>query len=255
MEMNYSKIKTVMKLSVVIPSYNEETTLSITINSIYETLLIKKIEHEIIVINDNSKDRTEQILKELQETIVTLNYYNNSGLNGFGNAVRYGLERITGDCVCIMMADLSDSPDDLVSFYNELYINDLDCVFGSRFMKGSKVKGYPKKKLIMNRITNYIIMLVVGIRYNDCTNAFKIYKKETLEGLKPFLASQFNFALELPLKAIGRGYSYKVIPNSWTNRTSGESKLNLSKMFKKYVFILLYCIIEKLFAKEDFKKH
>lgn len=243
-----------MKLSVVIPAYNEESSLPATLNSIYNELVAHKIEHEIIVINDNSKDNTEQILKNIQEHIFTLIYYNNIGPNGFGSAVRYGLERFSGDCVCIMMADLSDSPADLVNFYNELKVTNLDCVFGSRFMKGSKVLNYPKSKLIMNRIANYGIMLLIGTRYNDCTNAFKIYKRVTIEGLKPFLATQFSFALELPLKAIIRGYTYKVVPNSWTNRTLGESKLNLSNMFKRYLFILLYCLIEKLFSKGDFKK-
>ena len=95
---------------------------------------------------------------------------------------------------------------------------------------------------------------VFRLKYNDCTNAFKLYKKETIDGLKPFLSPHFNLTLELPLKAIVRGYNYAVVPNSWTNRKYGESKLKIKEMGSRYFFILMYCWIEKQFARGDFKK-
>ena len=106
------------------------------------------------------------------------------------------------------MADLSDSPEDLVNYYRTMVEMDVDCVFGSRFIKGGKVYDYPKIKLIINRIANKIIQLTFGLKYNDATNAFKLYKKETIEGIKPFLAPHFNLTIELSLKSIVRGYSY-----------------------------------------------
>jgi dolichol-phosphate mannosyltransferase len=113
---------------------------------------------------------------------------------------------------------------------------------------------YPFAKRIINRMANMIIRIFMGIKYNDTTNAFKLYKKETIQGLKPFLAPHFNLTIELPLKAIIRGYSYTVVPNSWTNRQYGESKLKIREMGGRYFFILLYCFIEKFFSKGDFKK-
>jgi dolichol-phosphate mannosyltransferase len=213
-----------------------------------------QIEHEILVTNDNSKDNTEKILAELKKTIPTLVYYTNAGPNGFGYAVRYGLERFSGDCVAIMMADLSDDPEDLVKFYNKMKEGNYDCVFGSRFSKGGKVIDYPVMKFYINRLANFIVRACVGMRYNDTTNAFKLYKKNTIEGLKPFIAPHFNLTLEIPLKAIVRGYSYTVIPNSWTNRKHGESKLKIKEMGSRYFFILLYCLIEKFFSRGDYKK-
>ncbi len=242
-----------MKLSIVIPAYNEEESIPETVNKLYKTLLQYKIEHEIVVINDNSKDKTEQVLIQLQQTVPTLVYYTNAGPNGFGYAVRYGLERFHGDCVAVMMADLSDDPEDLVRFYNKM-LEGYDCVFGSRFIKGGKVIDYPPVKKIINRIANFIVKVAMGIRYNDSTNAFKLYKKEVVLGMKPFLAPHFNLTLELPLKAIIRGYSYTVLPNSWTNRKHGESKLKIKEMGSRYFFILLYCLIEKYFSRGDFKK-
>jgi dolichol-phosphate mannosyltransferase len=243
-----------MKLSVVIPAYNEEESIVPTIECIIEAFTKVKIDHEILVINDNSKDNTLLVLKELSNRFPTLRYETNVGPNGFGYAVRYGLERFEGDCVAIMMADLSDSPYDLIKFYLTMLEGNYDCVFGSRFIKGSTIIDYPKIKRIINRMANFLIKISMRINYNDTTNAFKLYKKETIEGIKPFIAPHFNLTVELPLKAIIRGYSYTVLPNSWTNRKYGESKLKIKEMGSRYFFILLYCFIEKYFSRGDFNK-
>lgn len=243
-----------MKLSVVIPAYNEEGSIGETVRTLYATLIKYAIDHEILVTNDNSKDNTEQILKDLQKTIPTLIYFNNPGPNGFGYAVRYGLDNFSGDCVAIVMADLSDDPEDLVKFYNRMVEGNYDCVFGSRFSKGGKVIDYPTIKLLINRIANFIVRVTFRMKYNDTTNAFKLYKRETIQGVKPLLAPHFNLTLEIPLKAIVRGFNYAVIPNSWTNRKSGESKLKIKEMGSRYFFIMLYCLIEKFFSRGDYKK-
>ena len=244
-----------MKLSIVLPAYNEEGSIEETLITLYAKLQEEKINHEIIVINDNSKDNTLEIITKIQEFIPTLVVHTNYGPNGFGYAIRYGLERFQGDCVAIMMADLSDDPSDLVLFYRRLCVGDVDCVFGSRFIKGGKLINYPFQKLIINRIANFIIKIVIGIKYNDATNAFKIYKRETIEGIQPLLSPHFNLTIELSLKSIVRGYTFAVIPNSWFNRKSGESKLKIKEMGSRYFFILMYCFIEIYFSRGDFKKN
>ena len=242
-----------MKVSIVIPAYNESENITPTITDLYKILSQEGIEHEMVVVNDNSNDDTLSVLERLSVEVHTLVTYTNLGPNGFGHAVRFGLERFKGDCVAIMMADLSDDPLDLVRFYKEL-LKGYDCVFGSRWSKGGKVYDYPFIKKLINRLANNIVRLSFGIKYNDCTNAFKIYKRETIEGLKPFLSPHFNLTLELPLKAIVRGYHYSVLPNSWRNRKHGVSKLKIKEMGSRYFFILLYCLIEKFFSRGDFKK-
>ncbi|WP_266362767.1 glycosyltransferase family 2 protein [Tellurirhabdus rosea] len=243
-----------MKLSVVIPAYNEEESLPETLRTLYRTLAKYDIPHEICVTNDNSKDGTLRVLDQLSIEIPTLVYFTNPGPNGFGYAVRYGLERFSGDCVAVFMADMSDDPEDLVRFYYKMLEGDYDCVFGSRWIKGGKVIDYPGLKKYINRVANAIIRVLVGIKYNDTTNAFKLYKRETMDGLKPFLSPHFNLTVELPLKAIVRGYSYAVVPNSWTNRKYGESKLKIKEMGSRYFFILMYCLIEKYFSRGDYRK-
>lgn len=242
-----------MKLSVVIPAYNEAEGITDTLEKIYAKLLAEGITHEILVVNDNSKDNTLEVLTHLQSTIPTLVVYTNPGPNGFGYAIRYGLERFSGDCVAIVMADLSDSPNDLVAFYHKM-MDGFDCVFGTRWSMGGKVYDYPRHKLFLNRFFNNVVRLLFGIKYNDVTNAFKLYKRETIDGVKPFLSPHFNLTVEIPLKAIIRGYTYAVLPNSWTNRKHGVSNLKIREMGSRYFFILLYCLIEKFFSRGDFKK-
>lgn len=244
-----------MKLSIVIPAHNEEDSIAETIDRIEEAFGKVAISHEIFVVNDNSTDNTLGVLETLATKYPALRYETNPGPNGFGYAVRYGLERFTGDCVAVMMADLSDSPYDLILFYTKMQEGNYDCVFGSRFIKGGKVIDYPLLKKIINRIANFIIQVTMGIRYNDTTNAFKLYKREVIEGVKPILSPHFNLTIELPLKAIIRGFSYTVVPNSWTNRKYGVSKLKIKEMGSRYFFILVYCFVEKFFSRGDFHKN
>jgi len=243
-----------MKLSIVIPAYNEEESIAETIDQIEEAFSKVNIDHEILIVNDNSKDNTLLVLEMLAQKYPSLKYETNLGPNGFGYAVRYGLERYSGDCVAVMMADLSDSPYDLIRYYTTMVEGNYDCVFGSRFMKGGKIIDYPFVKKVINRIANFIIRVVMRIKYNDTTNAFKLYKREVINGVKPILSPHFNLTIELPLKAIIRGYTYTIVPNSWTNRKYGVSKLKIKEMGSRYFFILVYCFVEKYFSRGDFKK-
>lgn len=243
-----------MKLSLIIPVYNEALNLPSTIPAFYNRLQVAGIPHEILVVNDNSSDDTVAVLGSLMKEISTLRYITNTKPNGYGYAVRKGLDEFAGDCVAIVMGDFSDSPDDLVAFYSKMKEGGYDCVFGSRFIKGGRTIGYPRLKRFINRLANGIVRIAFNLRYNDCTNAFKLYRRGTIDGLRPFLSPHFNLTLELPLKAIVRRYSYTVLPNSWTNRKHGKSNLRIREMGSRYFFILLYCLIEKYFSKGDFRK-
>lgn len=242
-----------MKLSVLIPAHNEEGSVAETARAVSRKLIEEKIDHEILVVNDHSTDGTQRTLEALSQELPNFIFYENGGPAGFGRAVRFGLARSKGDCVAVMMADFSDSPEDLVSFYRAI-LEGFDCVFGSRFIKGGRVVDYPPLKFALNRLANELTRVVFGIPYNDFTNAFKLYRRTTIDGLQPILSAHFNLTLELPLKALVRGYSYKVLPNSWTNRKSGESKLKIKEMGSRYFFIFLYCLIEKYLSKDDYRK-
>jgi dolichol-phosphate mannosyltransferase len=240
-------------VSLVIPAHNEEGCIEQTIHSISQLLEAQKIAYEILVVNDNSRDRTEAILQQLSEENSKVRYINNYYPNGFGFAVRCGLENFRGDAVAIVMADCSDAPEDIVHYYYKLQ-EGYDCVFGSRFIKGGKVIDYPAHKLMVNRLANLFIQILFGLKFNDTTNAFKAYRREVIDGVAPLLSHHFNLTVEIPLKAIARGYSYTTVPITWRNRTTGVSKLKLKEMGSRYLFIVLYVLLEKMLSRGDYAR-
>jgi dolichol-phosphate mannosyltransferase len=245
--------KPLEKLSIVIPARDEEGCICSTVEHLHLELRLKGVPHEIVVVDDGSKDRTWELLTALSGKIPELKPVQNNGLHGFGRAIIYGLDHMTGDCVVIMMADESDDSRDVVRYWQELN-QGYDCVFGSRFTKGGGVIDYPWLKLRLNRLANLFIQVMFGIPLNDTTNAFKAYRKEVIEGARPLIAPHFNLTVELPLKAIIRGYTWTTIPITWRNRRTGEAKLKIKEMGSRYFFICLYVWLEKYFSMGDYKR-
>jgi dolichol-phosphate mannosyltransferase len=242
-----------MKLSVVIPARNEVGAVADTINGAVKALERGEIDYEILVIDDSSTDGTAAAVQELAETNERVCCYRSHYSQGFGLAVRAGLERFEGDAVAVMMADGSDDPEDLVR-YQRVLEDGYDCAFGSRFMHGADVTGYPRFKLVLNRIVNWGIRLLFRHEYNDTTNAFKAYRRNVIETVQPLLSHHFNLTVELPLKAVVRGYSYGIIPVAWRGRTAGTSKLALQEMGSRYLFIVLYVFLEHHLSRGDYRR-
>ena len=240
-------------LSVIIPARDEESCIASTVEHLYVELRLKGVPHEIVVVDDGSTDNTWQVLQEAQGRIPTLAPVRNIGLNGFGRAVVCGLDHSKGDAVVVMMADESDDCRDVVTYWQVLN-QGYDCVFGSRFIKGGGTIDYPWLKLKMNRLANLFLRVLFRINLNDTTNAFKAYRRIVIDGCRPYLSPHFNLTIEIPLKAIVRGYSWKVVPITWRNRRSGEAKLKLKEMGSRYLFICLYVWLEKYFSRGDYKR-
>jgi dolichol-phosphate mannosyltransferase len=239
--------------SIIIPARDEEASLPLTIEDIYRTLTKEGVPHEIVVVDDGSSDGSWAVLNALKEKFPTLAPTQNTGAHGFGRAVIWGLDHSRGDAVVIMMADASDSPEDAVKYWrllNEGY----ECAFGSRFIRGGEVIDYPRLKLFANRVVNFGIRIAFNIPLNDTTNAFKAYRRQVIDGCRPFLAPHFNLTVEIPLKAIVRGYSWTVTPISWRNRKHGVPKLKLKEMGSRYFFICMYVWLEKYFSRGDYRK-
>lgn len=242
-----------MKLSVIIPAHNEQDGLRETVERVVETLRCAGIHHEVLVVDDNSNDDTLLVCQQLAITFLEVRYVSNRPPNGFGFAVRRGLAEFQGDAVAIVMADSSDDPDDLVAGYYRL-LEGYDCVFGSRFIKGGKAVDYPIHKLYINRLANWFIKVLFRLPYNDTTNAFKLYRREVIDGIQPILSHHFNLTVELPLKAIVRGFSYTIMPIQWYNRKTGVSKLKIKEMGSRYLFIVAYVWLEKYLSRGDYHR-
>jgi dolichol-phosphate mannosyltransferase len=242
-----------MKLSVVIPARNEAANIGPTLDALGTRLRAEGVPYELVVVDDGSSDATplEVTARAADDPAVRL--VRNEGLHGFGHAVRCGLDAFSGDAVAIVMADGSDSPDDLVRYYYVLR-DRAECAFGSRFLRGSEVVDYPRVKLMVNRLANWFIRVLFGVRYNDVTNAFKGYRANVIEGCRPFLSPHFNLTVELPLKAIVRGYSYETLPISWRQRHHGVSSLKLQEMGSRYLFIVLHVWLEKMLTRGDYRR-
>lgn len=240
-------------LSIIIPARDEEGCICSTLEHLHLELRLQGVPHEIVVVDDGSTDRTWELLQELREHLPELQPLMNTARHGFGRAIIRGLNNAKGDAVVVMMADESDDCRDVVRYWQKLN-EGYDCVFGSRFVKGGGVIDYPMIKLAINRLANLFIMLLFGIRLNDTTNAFKAYRAEVIEGVRPLLSPHFNLTVELPLKAIVRGYSWTVIPITWRNRRTGEAKLKIKEMGSRYLFICFYIWLEKYLARGDYKK-
>lgn len=241
-----------LKLSVVIPSHDEEDSIESTVTALTAALSEEKIDYEIIVVDDNSVDNTVDAVARLHAVDARVHRVQSPYRSGYGFAVRAGLERYSGDAVAIVMADGSDSPRDLIA-YHRLLEDGYSCAFGSRFIAGGRTYGYPLPKLLLNRAANFAVRLAFGHDYNDTTNAFKAYRREVIDDIQPLISHHFNLTVEMPLKAIVRGHSYAVTPISWTNRTAGVSKLHVKEMGSRYLFILLYVYFEHHLSRGDYR--
>ena len=240
-------------LSIVIPARDEEGCVCSTVEHLHLELLLNNIPHEILVVDDGSSDRTWALLQDLRFRMPELKPVQNQGLHGFGRAIICGLDNMAGDAVVIMMADESDDCRDVVRYWQELN-KGYDCVFGSRFIKGGGIIDYPGVKLFINRLANKFLQLFFKIKLNDTTNAFKAYRSEVIEGCRPLIAPHFNLTVEIPLKAIVRGFTWTVIPITWRNRRTGEAKLKIKEMGSRYLFICLYLWLEKYLSRGDYNK-
>ena len=241
-------------LSIVIPARDEEGCVAETVEQLHEELRANSVPHEIIVVDDGSKDSTWTILTELASRLPELQPRQNTGRHGIGCAILFGLDNMRGDAAVIMMADQSDAPADAVRYW-QILNEGWDCVMGSRFVKGGNVVDYPRVKLFVNRMANFFIRVMFRIRLNDTTNAFKAYRRTVIEGCRPIISPHFNILVEIPLKAIVRGYSWTVMPITWRNRKTGVTKLKIREMGSRYLFICMYVWLEKYFSRGDYIKN
>ncbi|MCA8950272.1 MAG: glycosyltransferase family 2 protein [Planctomycetes bacterium] len=239
-----------MLYSLVMPAHNEEGILETTVDKILTTLQAEAIPTELILVEDNSTDATMAVAQRLQQRWPGIRIVQRTPPGGFGRAVRSGLEAVTGDVVAVVMADDSDDPRDIVAYYRKIE-QGYDCVFGSRFRKGSVVKDYPWLKRLLNRLTNKLIQLLFWTRFNDITNAFKAYRTEVIRACGPYTACHFNITIEMSLSALIRKYNIAEIPIHWYGRTWGSSSLRVTEMGRRYLAVLLKIFFERMLVSDD----
>ncbi|WP_171208267.1 MULTISPECIES: glycosyltransferase family 2 protein [unclassified Ruegeria] len=228
--------------SIIMPAYNEEDVIEDTIRDLCEHLNTTEFHYELIVVDDASSDATAEILKKLVWDYPNLRNIHNAGPNGYGFAIRKGLEVYKGDAAVVVTSDGADAPQDVAAYF-KCIADGADCAFGARFGPDSTVVGYPPVKRVINRVTNTLIGWMVGAPYRDFTNGFKCYRRTVIDDMQPLVAGQFNITIEMSLKAVLGGWNYSVVPNDWRQRDGGESSFSILKLIRPYGATLLYCLL------------
>ena len=211
------------KLSIVIPARDEAGCIASTVEHLHLELTLQGIRHEIVVVDDGSRDETYGILEATTARIPNLVPVRSPGPHGFGRAIQRGLDAFSGDAVVIMMADESDDCRDVVRYWRILQEGH-DCVFGSRFTKGGGVIDYPRIKYAVNRLANWFVRTLFGIRLNDTTNAFKAYRREVIDGCRLLLHRRVRLA--------GKVFQPRGLPQAGGHRTGGPARDNRCRVTK-----------------------
>ncbi len=205
-----------MKLSIVIPIYNEEKTLL----TILEKVRAQKGDKEIILVDDGSTDGTREILKNLDYSEVRI--FLHEANQGKGAALRTGFEKAAGDIVIIQDADLEYNPDEYDVLLQPILDNFADVVYGARFLGG------PHRVLYFwhycgNKLLTLLTNILYNINLNDMETCYKVFRKEALEGIK-IKSNRFGFEPEITAKMVKSGQRIYEVPISYFGRTYEEGK-------------------------------
>lgn len=227
-----------MKLSVIIPVYNEKNTIKEILRQVRQ-VDVEPLEKEIIVVDDGSTDGTSDILK--YEADSSLKYIRHQQNQGKGAAVCSGLVKASGDLVIIQDADLEYDPNDYKKLINPILKGKAKVVYGSRFT------GERRNMLFWHYVGNRLLSLTTNILYNttlsDMETGYKLFTKEVLNGLK-IKAKRFEFEPEITAKVLKKGIRIYEVPISYTGREFSEGK----KISWKDGFIALWTLIKYRFV-------
>lgn len=219
-----------MKLSIVMPVYNEGAVITKTINEVEKAV---KIPHELLIIYDMDKDTTVVPVKKIQKKYTNVKLVKNIYGKGALNALKTGLVKASGAAVCVMMADLTDDAK-VVNTMMDKFNKDYDVVAASRYMPGGHQIGGPLIKQILSRAAGLSLHYIAGIPTHDATNSFKIYSKKLLTKIKIESDGGFELGIELTVKAHFNGFKVTEVPTTWVY-SAKESRFYLKKWLPKYL--------------------
>ena len=234
-----------MKFSIIIPAFNEEANIASCIVNLDDVL--KDYDHEFVVVNDGSTDRTGAVLKGLKKGGLLKIIDRPVGDSGIGKAIKAGILAATGDFIIVAMADSSDDPRDALQMVQIASKSDVDGVYGTRFSKGGKVSNYPPLKRLVNRLYNHLVSVLLAIPHDDMSNAFKMYRRQLLQDLD-IESNGFDITIELPVKALLRAKKgIVIIPIKWKGRKEGQPKWKLLREGVVYLkrLLILYGVVRQ----------
>lgn len=206
-----------MKLSVIIPAYNEEATISEVIDKVRAVDL--PVEREIIVVDDGSTDHTVEILEQRQRDVTFIHF---SRINfGKGAAIRIGLTYVTGDIVIIQDADLELDPNEYKLLLQPILTDQAQVVYGSRFLQANPL--ISRRTIIANKFLTWLTNVLYQAHLTDMETAYKAFQAEIVTGLK-LTCHRFEFEPEVTAKLLQAGHQIHEVPISYNPRTADEGK-------------------------------
>ncbi|HRR95991.1 MAG TPA: glycosyltransferase family 2 protein [Candidatus Ratteibacteria bacterium] len=229
-----------IELTIVIPARNEESNLERTVEDILK--YIDTSTTEIIIVNDHSTDRTEEIGQQLSLKYSFIKVINNKNEPGFSTTLLTGFKQAKGEYVLPVMADMCDDPGSIQKMLEKAK-DSYDIVCGSRYTKGGKKIGGPKIQNFFSFFVCKSLRYLINLPTNDVSNAFKLYKKNIFNIIKP-KEKGFAISMEITLKSYFYGSKITEIPTTWYGRKKGKSKFKLIKTFP-YVKLYFWAILKK----------
>ncbi len=227
-----------MKISVIIPMYNEEDNVLRTLIEV-NSIMKDYVDYEIIVVDDGSEDDTFRLAEEVSSHNPHVVVYKQPVNMGMGRALRTGFEKSEGDIIITIDADLSYSPSHITKLASEL-INDetIDIAVGSPYMKGGDVKNVPFIRLFISKVANKFVGYSMPESLSTVTSVLRAYRREVLESMD-LESNGTNINLEILSKAIATRYKIKEVPAVLEGRELGKSKLKFrSKTISHVIFSL-----------------
>jgi len=223
--------------SVIIPTLNEGDNIENLVDQINQGLDYGGINHETIVVDDNSSDGTPFIVNNLcsknpQNKLISINEK-----RGIGSAISEGFLKSKGNIIVTMDADFSHPPESVISLIKA--IGDGDVVVGSRYMNGGKMNG-PLTRRILSQILNRILNLILGLKVHDCTGGFIALRRDVLNSIGEIKAKSGDFSFEIIYKAKQAGFTITEIPFVYHWRTKGKTKTNIFKFGFNYLRSAIY---------------
>lgn len=222
-----------LKLSVILPTYNERENLPIIIYLLYKYLDNCNLDFEIIIIEDGSPDGTLEVAKKLQDIYTEIVILNRGQKLGLGTAYKAGLELATGDFIILMDADLSHHPKFIPEFLKKVQEKNYDIVTGTRYSGTGGVYGWDFKRKLTSCGANVLTQLALGPSVSDLTGSFRLYKKHVLQRLMSFAKSKgYAFQMEIIVLAEQKGYKIGEVPISFVDRVYGQSKMGMEEIVR-----------------------
>ena len=227
------------KISVLIPCYNEENTISQVIIKVEKSLLNLNIDYEIIVVDDHSTDDSSNKLIEF-ENQKKIKLFTHGQNFGKGAAIATGLKNISGEIILIQDADLEYDPDDYKKLILPFYEANADVVYGSRFLGGGKyVRIHFFWHYVANKILTLLCNMIANLNLTDMETGYKLFRYEKIKDLK-IKEKSFGFEPEITIKLAKKKSKFFEVPISYNGRSYKEGK----KIGLKDAFVAVYCIFK-----------